>query len=129
MHAVAVKDHMLWTLLKEKEKQDELLTNVQWERIWSNKWSGILNHVQKMKAEQDVNPLRIDNEESPLWLYKNNECSYLPNALFGLIAAFRNMDFATNKERVDFLLRSFKSTISASQTKVILGFLLTYTKE
>ena len=84
MHAVTVKDHMLWTVLKEKERQEELL---QEERRLSHdyaqevaKWAEIsqsLTHqVMQLKQEKD----KIERKNFDLInILRENNVFYVPS--------------------------------------------------
>lgn len=78
MHAVAVKDHMLWTVLKEKEKQDELLKDekklsfeyAQEITKWAEIAQSLTHQVYHLKQEKDK--LERNNHDLINVLRENN---------------------------------------------------------
>lgn len=78
MHAVTVKDHMLWTLMKEKERQEELLDE---ERRLSYdyaqevaKWAEISQSLtqQVLILKQEKDKMEMENHELVNVLRDNN---------------------------------------------------------
>jgi GTP-sensing pleiotropic transcriptional regulator CodY len=62
MHAVSVKDHMLWTVIKEKERQEELL---QGERKLSHEYALEVTEWAEMSQNltHSLNLLKLENEK------------------------------------------------------------------
>lgn len=83
IHAVSVKDHMLWTVLKEKERQQELL---EVERKLSHeyaeemaKWAEVSESLtqQVLRLQRENEKLERTNYELVHTLRDNNVC-YVP---------------------------------------------------
>ena len=78
VHAVSVKDHMLWTMLKEKEKQEELLEGerrlsheyAQEVAHWAEVAQTLANQVKVLQQEKKM--LEITNDDLIQTLRENN---------------------------------------------------------